>query len=160
MSSNNSHPPGYVPITSKSLPAGAGTPQDAAIANMKANAATAQQIKDLAGGKTRRRARIHSPTRRHRHRSISRTHAGGKRRRRPKRGGGVAAPQFQPRYNETAGNGTGTNDQIATLTQNNMQSAENSRMDTAATSLKGGRSRRRTRRRQSFSRNHRKRANV
>lgn len=135
----SSQPPGYIPITSQSLPPGAGTPQDAAIANMKANAATAQQIKNLAGGKMHRRR--------------------GTKRRTKRRGGGVAAPQFQPRYNETAGNGTGTNDQIATLTQNNMQAVENSRMDAAATSLKGGkrhRHRHRRRTQKSKRKTHRK----
>ena len=113
--SNSNFPAGYVPITSSSLEPGTGNPRDSAAA-MGQNANT-------------KLANLNSAV-------------GGRRRR--YRGGAtdnskVAAPQYQMQYTPTGGPGTSPNNQIANLTQNNMQTTAWSASDSAATKMGGRR---------------------
>ena len=64
---------------------------------------------------------------------------GGKRRKR--RGGAIAVPQFQMQYNSTGGPGTDPNAQVAALSQTSTQGAANAKLDAQL----GGKSRRRRR---------------
>ncbi len=64
---------------------------------------------------------------------------GGKRRKR--RGGAIAVPQFQMQYNSTSGPGTDPNAQVAALSQTSTQGAANAQFDSDATKM-GGKSRR------------------
>lgn len=115
-SSNSNLPPGYIPITTSSFEPGAGSPRDSAImAGQNSNAKLAS-LGSAVGG-----------------------------RRKFKRRGGassdqVAAPQFQMQYTPTGGPGTSPNNQIAKLTQDNMQTTAWSANDSAATKM-GGRKR-------------------
>ena len=132
--SNNTNIPGFMPITVKSLPPGAGNERDAAISQQQQmNAYQNNQNKTVSGGKRRRRYR------------------GGN--------GSFAVPQFKMNYTPTGGPGTDPNDQIAGNLTTSTQSSANNVYDNQATQMggynpnwswgcySGGKRKRRTRRR-------------
>lgn len=118
----SAQPPGYITPTSVSYPNGAGNPRDAAISSGQQMNAKQSNMNAIGGTRRRRRKtkRVSRKTRRTRKR-VSRKR--GKRGIRRRRGGGVAAPQYQMSYTPTGGPGTNPNDQISNMTSTNMQSA-------------------------------------
>ena len=120
MSNNNPNfPAGYVPITSASLEPGTGNPRDSAAAMGQNSNARLANLGSAVGGKKRKTNKVY------------RKYSGGA------SNDTVPAPQFQMQYTPTGGPGTSPNNQIATLTSNNMQSNSWSVDDNAATKMGG-----------------------
>ncbi len=107
-----STPAGYITPTTTSFPNGAGNPRDASVSMGQQMNAKQSSINAI-GGRRRRK-------------------------RNTKRGGGVAAPQYQMSYTPTGGPGTNPNDQIAGMTSTSMQSTAWKVNDSKATSMSGG----------------------
>jgi hypothetical protein len=121
MSNGNSNlPPGYVPITTSSLQPGTGNPRDSAIAAGQSSNAKLANLNAAVGGRRRK-------------------YRGGATSNNTTNNGKIAAPQYQMQYTPTGGPGTSPNNQIAGLTQNNMQTTAWSASDSAATKMGGRR---------------------
>jgi ribosome-associated protein YbcJ (S4-like RNA binding protein) len=116
--SNNELTPGITPITVKSLPPGASTPGQAAIANMNASNEKLLNINNIGG-----------------------------RRRRKLRGGSsqIAVPQHQMLYTPVGGPETDPNAQTASLTKTGTQSEAWAVDDSKAAIMGGKRKTRRSR---------------
>lgn len=114
-----STPAGLILPTSKSYPAGAGTPRDAALMIQVSGNKSQNDLNNSVGGKRRK------------HRRKNLYSKGGSNE--------IPAPQFSMLYPPTGGPGTNPNDQIKDISGTSTQAAAWKANDSLASQIKGGR---------------------